>query len=116
MPLEKIASPLWQRNLLFAVVCVLGMGMVVSNLLQSDKTAPPTGHQASRYQKPEFRDVVERVDAEFVARWEKEGLKPPPPADELTRIRRLSLGLTGTIPALQEIRAFEKARVFHAGN
>ena len=114
--LEKIVSPLGQRNLLFAVICTLGLGVVFSSLLQSDAVTPPGNHSAERYQKPEFRDVVERVDAEFVARWEKEGLEPAPPADELTRIRRLSLGLTGTIPALQEIRAFEEARDFYAGN
>ena len=114
--LEKIVSPLGQRNLLFAVICTLGLGVVFSSLLQSDAVTPLRNHSAERYQKPEFRDVVERVDAEFVARWEKEGLEPAPPADELTRIRRLSLGLTGTIPALQEIRAFEEARDFYAGN
>ena len=114
--LEKIVSPLGQRNLLFAVICTLGLGVVFSSLLQSDAVTPPRNHSVERYQKPEFRDVVERVDAEFVARWEKEGLEPAPPADELTRIRRLSLGLTGTIPALQEIRAFEEARDFYAGN
>jgi len=114
--LEKIVSPIGQRNLLFTVICTLGLGVVFSSLLQSDTVTPPGNHSAERYQKPKFRDVVERVDAEFVARWEKEGLKPAPPADELTRIRRLSLGLTGTIPALQEIRAFEEARDFYAGN
>ena len=114
--LEKIASPLGQRNLLFAAICIMGAGAVISNLLQSDTVTPPRNHKAERYQKPEFRDVVERVDAEFAAHWKKEGLEPAPPADELTRIRRLSLGLTGTIPSLQEIRAFEKARVFHAGS
>ena len=114
--LEKIVSPLGQRNLLFAAACILGLSVVFSNLLQSDAVTPPRNHSVERYQKPEFRDVVERLDAEFVARWEKEGLEPAPPADELTRIRRLSLGLTGTIPSLQEIRAFEKARVLYAGN
>ncbi len=114
--LEKIVSPIGQRNLLFAVICTLGLGVVFSSLLQSDTVTPLRNHSAERYQKPEFRDVVERVDAEFVARWEKEGLEPAPPADELTRIRRLSLGLTGTLPALQEIRAIEEARDFYAGN
>ena len=39
MPSEKIAPPLWQRNLLFAVVCLAGVGAVVSNLLKSDTMA-----------------------------------------------------------------------------
>ncbi len=113
---QEIASLLGQRNLLFAVVCIMGVGAVVSNLLQFDTVIPPRKHSTERYQKPDFRDVVEQVDAEFAALWKKEGLVPAPPAADLSRIRRLSLGLTGTIPSLQEIRAFEKARVFHAGN
>jgi len=107
MPSEKIGPPLWQRNLLFAVVCVVGAGAVVSSLLQSDTMTRPSGHRASRYQEPGFRTAVDLVDTEFAADWKKSGLEPAPPADELTQIRRLSLGLTGTIPSLQEIRALE---------
>jgi len=107
MALEKIAPPLWQRNLLFAVVCLAGAGAVVSNLLQSDEMNLPKGHQANRYEEPGFRTVVDLVDAEFADDWKKMGLEPAPLVDDLTLIRRLSLGLTGTIPSLQEIRALE---------
>jgi hypothetical protein len=106
MPSEKIAPPLWQRNLLFAVACVVGASAVVSNLLTSDTMSAPK-HQAGRYEKPSFRMAVDWVDEEFAADWKKAKLEPAPPADELTQIRRLSLGLTGTIPSLQEIRAVE---------
>ena len=106
MTSEKIAPPPWQRNLLFAAVCLVGAGAVVSNLLQSDTMTPPK-HSASRYQKTGFTTPVELVDAEFAADWQKAGLEPAPRADDLTLIRRLSLGLTGTIPSLQEIRALE---------
>lgn len=116
MTLEMIARPLWQRNLLFAAVCILGAGAVVSNLLQTDTVTPLKNHSAALYHKSDFRDVVKLVDAEFAADWDEAGLQPAPLADDLMWIRRLSLGLTGTIPSLQEIRAFEKARVFHAGS
>ena len=106
MPSEKIAPPLWQRNLLFAVVCLAGVGAVVSNLLKSDTMAAPK-HQASHYEKPVFRTTVDWVDEEFASEWKKAGLEPAERADDLTLIRRLSLGLTGTIPSLQEIRALE---------
>jgi hypothetical protein len=106
MPSEKIAPPLWQRNLLFAVVCSAGVGAVVSNLLKSDTMAAPK-HQASHYEKPVFRTTVDWVDEEFASEWKKAGLEPAERADDLTLIRRLSLGLTGTIPSLQEIRALE---------
>ena len=106
MPSEKIAPPLWQRNLLFAVVCSAGVGAVVSNLLKSNTMAAPK-HQASHYEKPVFRTTVDWVDEEFASEWKKAGLEPAERADDLTLIRRLSLGLTGTIPSLQEIRALE---------
>ena len=107
MALEKIAPPLWQRNLLFAVVCLAGAGAVVSNLLQSDAMTPPTGHRASHYNQAGFRTIVDLVDEEFAEEWKKAGMDPLPLADDLILIRRLSLGLTGTIPSLQEIRALE---------
>ncbi len=107
MALKKIAPPLWQRNLLFAVVCLAGAGTVISNLLQSDAGPLQKGHQAKRYEQPEFRTVVELVDGQFAVDWTKAGLESTQPADDLTVIRRLSLGLTGTIPSLQEIRAIE---------
>jgi len=107
LPTGMTGPPPWQRNLLFVVVCLAGAGAVVSNLLQSDAMTPPREHRAGGYLQPAFRDVVERVDAEFAAHWKKEGKEPAPPADDLTRVRRLSLGLTGTIPSLQEIRAIE---------
>ena len=107
-PIEKIISPVGQRNLLFVAVCIFGIGAVGSSFLQSDKIVPPKEYSAEQYQNPEFVDIVEDIDAEFAAYWEKEGLIPAPPADYLTRIRRLSLGLTGTIPSLQQIRVFEE--------
>jgi len=106
MASEKITPPPWQRNLLLAGVCLVGAGAVVSNLLQSDTMTPPK-HSASRFQKTGFTTPVELVDAEFAADSKKAGLEPAPRADDLTLIRRLSLGLTGAIPSLQEIRALE---------
>ena len=47
------------------------------------------------------------VDAFFVVRWEEEGVTPVAAADELQVLRRLSLALHGTIPSLEEVRAFE---------
>ncbi|RUL84690.1 DUF1549 domain-containing protein, partial [Tautonia sociabilis] len=52
-------------------------------------------------------DVVKAVDVSFRGRWEREGILPAPRADDLAIMRRLSLALTGSIPSLEEIRAFE---------
>jgi hypothetical protein len=48
-------------------------------------------------------DVIDRRISE---RWESEGLKPAPAADDYEYFRRLSLDLRGVIPTPDEIRAF----------
>lgn len=42
-----------------------------------------------------------------MARWEADGVEPAPAAADLLVLRRLSLALHGTIPSLEEVRAFE---------
>lgn len=51
--------------------------------------------------------AVQQLDAALAAMWKTGGVEPLPPADDLAVIRRLSLALTGTVPSLEEIRAFE---------
>ena len=53
-------------------------------------------------------DVVEAVDNEFEAHWQSQQLEVAERADNLLIARRLSLALTGTVPSLEEIRAFDK--------
>jgi hypothetical protein len=55
----------------------------------------------------EFQSVVRRVDEAFRREWAEKGLTPAPPASDLAVARRLSLGLTGTVPSLEELRQFE---------
>jgi hypothetical protein len=50
------------------------------------------------------------VDAFILARLEKEGLRPSPPADRYTLIRRVSLDLTGLPPTPEEVQAFVNDR------
>jgi hypothetical protein len=46
------------------------------------------------------------IDRFILARLEKEGMQPSPPADRALLIRRVSLDLTGLPPALEEVAAF----------
>jgi hypothetical protein len=58
---------------------------------------------------PEVKDtnwVSTPVDAFILARLEKEGLKPSPPADKRTLIRRATYDLTGLPPTPGEVQAF----------
>lgn len=104
---------LWDRNLVFLLLCLIGTGVVVGRILQPHPTPGPSEFHPERYQDITFRGVVESVDAALATRWKMEKLTPAPKADDLAIARRLSLALTGTIPSLQEIRALEKQSEDH---
>ncbi|HKI32766.1 MAG TPA: DUF1549 domain-containing protein [Gemmataceae bacterium] len=98
---------MWARNLLFLGLIVTGVGALTAALFpslslpQSRAPAPP------EVLADDFAPTVESVNAAFRDAWREQELEPAPAAPELTLARRLSLGLTGTIPSLQEIRQFE---------
>ncbi|MBB76812.1 MAG: hypothetical protein CMJ75_20090 [Planctomycetaceae bacterium] len=62
--------------------------------------------------EPSFRmgETVAKVNRLFATRWAQAGLAPAAPAPQLQILRRLSLALYGTVPALEEIRRFEADR------
>lgn len=47
------------------------------------------------------------VDTFFVTEWSRRGIAPADAVDDLTVYRRAALALHGTVPSLEEIRAFE---------
>jgi hypothetical protein len=101
--------------LLFVLVCVLGVAGLIGGLLYGDATENPNppGHQPQIYSQAEFRQVVDQLNAEFAAHWLEQEVSPTPRAPDLTILRRISLGLTGAVPSLEEIRMFEEARPEH---
>ena len=98
---------MWQRNLLFVGLSVLGLIVLASRLLSNDPIESPKDFDATRYQQPEIRTVLDQVDSEFEASWREQGITSAGTTDDLTVARRLSLGLTGTIPSLEEIRVLQ---------
>eukprot|EP00913_Durusdinium_trenchii_P013424 g12605.t1 len=62
------------------------------------RPAVPKGNHASWVRNP--------VDAFIAARYREKGLKPNPPADKRTLLRRLFLDLIGLPPTASEVRAF----------
>ena len=95
------------RDLLFIGVVLGGVAAVGASLY------PPRldARNEARPARPGFdaglREPVRQVDRAFREQWAEEQLTPAPPAPELAVVRRLSLGLTGTIPSLEELRGLE---------
>ena len=96
----------WAKNLLLGALCLVGVGAIASGLR-------PAPELADQFAEPiQFDDsiqaVASRIDTEFHEHWKKLELEPSQRASEAKIARRISLGLTGAIPSLEEIRALEK--------
>ncbi|MFP6751471.1 MAG: DUF1553 domain-containing protein [Pirellulaceae bacterium] len=96
----------WKRNLFFAVSLLLGLGAVSAGLLQPDRLGKRL-QSIEVTDRSEIHQTVAAVDREFRDFWETRGLQVAGPAPVQTVMRRLSLGLTGTIPSLEEVRGLE---------
>ena len=107
---------MWRRDLAFACVCLTAIALVVQyvsprrkfdqdhSLVVLDNSSAGTVANL----EDDISAIVERLDDAFQSDWEAAGLKPAATIDRLTMTRRISLGLTGTIPSLEEIRQIEK--------
>ena len=100
---------MWVRNLVFIGVVAAAAAGLRASLYPLNRPATPVRLAPGPMAGPAFRAVVDRVNATFRADWAARGLTPAPPAADLAVARRLSLGLTGTVPSLEEVRQFEAA-------
>jgi hypothetical protein len=98
---------MWKKTLLLVVFCLAGLGSLSALLLRRDRIAEPPHLDPGRYGREHYRSVIEQVNGEFHRTWSRDALQPAGPADLLLVARRISLGLTGTVPSLEEIRALE---------
>ncbi|MGD9721026.1 MAG: DUF1549 domain-containing protein [Pirellulales bacterium] len=92
------------RNLLFSVVCLAAVAAVTASVAS---WSTPHAREAIAWDADSVRQTAHAVNAAFRAAWKAQGLEPAGAADELTVARRISLGLTGTVPSLEEIRRIE---------
>lgn len=100
---------MWLRNLLFVALCAIGSGAVAFGLLNRQGIERPQSFRPSGAGDDEFNKVVEAVDREFREDCQSRGLQFSAQAPALTIARRISLGLTGTVPSLEEIRAIPQS-------
>ncbi len=97
----------WLRNLLFLGLCLVGLAAVTDRLLSRNRIQPPRDPEAGVVRRDDFQKTLASINEEFQASWDKRQLSHAARADHLTIARRLSLGLAGTIPSVEEIRALE---------
>jgi hypothetical protein len=98
---------MWLRNLLFLGLLLGGAVTLGVNLFPAPAPQRVSHFDPGEDTQPDFRAVVEQVDAAVRKPWPALQVEPAPLASDLTVARRLSLALTGTIPSVQEIRQFE---------
>lgn len=100
MPLTRHLTKLLPLVVVLAVASIVALA--ARSPLPSAEKLPEVGTEIS-----DVKPLVDRVNAEFVARWKAAGVAPAERATDLQVLRRLSLALQGTVPSLQEIRQFE---------
>ncbi|MBI1249135.1 DUF1553 domain-containing protein [bacterium] len=96
---------MWLKNIAFIALATLLLASLANWLL-----LPP---KVNAIDRPTIvvSDGIDTarlaINEQFQKVWQDNDLKPAPKADDLTIARRISLGLTGTIPSLEEIRLLE---------
>ena len=95
----------WRNRAAVFAVGLLAATVIAATLFAGGQT---DGRWTARADvEPPPAAIVSQIDRHFAAEWEALGLTPAVPADDLLVVRRLSLALHGTVPSLEEIRAFE---------
>ena len=100
----------WLKNLFFVGLASVGFLSLAVFLMASDRIAEPITFRPHSTRQLEIVNKAELVDAAFQSDWTADGLSEKEfanKADSLMIARRLSLGITGTVPSVQEIREFE---------
>ncbi|MEW4452809.1 DUF1549 domain-containing protein [Bremerella sp. JC817] len=96
---------MWLKNIAFIALATILLASLANWLLAPPRVeaidTPLIVADASMLKAKQI------IDAQFAEIWERDDLKPAPKADDLTIARRISLGLTGSIPSLEEIRLLE---------
>lgn len=99
---------MWRRNLFFLGVVFCGMAGLAAALFPSSEARRAPHFRLDRFETADIQASISRINDALHRQWAAADLTPAPRADDFAIARRLSLGLTGRIPSLQEIRQLEK--------
>lgn len=96
------------RHLLFLACVVGGIAALGASIVPRPEPKRPLYLRQGTEGLAAIDPTVAAVNEAFRAEWQRAGVEPASPAEPLAVARRLSLGLTGTIPSLEEIRDLER--------
>ena len=95
------------QAVLFVLVCVAGIGGLVGSAFSTKGLERRVNQIDNHHQQAAgLLEVVAEVDQQFQQQWKERSLPFAPAAHTLTVMRRASLALHGTIPSLEEVKAF----------
>ena len=95
------------QAVLFVLLCVAGIGGVVGSAFSTKGLERRVNQIDNHHQQAAgLLEVVAEVDQQFQQQWKERSLPFAPAAHTLTVMRRASLALHGTIPSLEEVKAF----------
>lgn len=98
---------MWARNALF-IGLVMGGLLALTGSLFPPHFAPPAEPAGSAdAERSEYQDAVQQINEIYRKEWQKDSVQPAGRAADLAIVRRMALGLVGTVPSLEEIRHFE---------
>jgi hypothetical protein len=98
---------MWRKDLLFCSLVIGGLALLAVRLLPEWQSPREGGKLAFAPTPSDLLRSVDRLNEIMAQRPEMADVTPAGRTDDLTIARRLSLGLTGTIPSLEEIRRLE---------
>jgi hypothetical protein len=76
------------------------VGLAIASLLVAASTVSGADRDGA------IEAVAARIDSHIRSVWKQEGVKPAPPVDDATFLRRVSLDLAGKVPPLTVVRDF----------
>ncbi len=98
-----------KKTMLMIILTVCGIVGLFYFLMPGVRVQTPQNFDEDFYQQPEVARLVAAINSDFADQWQEEGIEHARPVnDDLRLARRLSLGLMGTVPSLEELRAFEQ--------
>ncbi len=90
--------------ILFALLIA---GLVMKAVEVAGRVEDLTGTPAEVVPEQQLDTAVKRINEQFHEQWQSENVQVVNTVDDLAVFRRLSLAMFGTVPSLEDIRAFE---------